>query len=149
MCSASCTRHIGVINCLANTVYLGKWRQQHWQPPLRPAPQPPLARLQSEVVVEDEDADQGGAEVVVEAPQEELQQHRVGLRCLKEQPLQEGLSYQRQTEMRRSRNKTGQSLRPTGKQLPLLKLLPPPLNLLLFLNLPLLKYQPPLLNLLQ
>ena len=107
------------------------------------------ARLQSEVVVEDEDADQGGAEVVVEAPQEELQQHRVGLRCLKEQPLQEGLSYQRQTEMRRSRNKTGQSLRPTGKQLPLLKLLPPPLNLLLFLNLPLLKYQPPLLNLLQ
>ena len=149
MCSASCTRQLGVINCLANTVYLGKWRQQHWQPPLRPAPQPPLARLQSEVVVEDEDADQGGAEVVVEAPQEELQQHRVGLRCLKEQPLQEGLSYQRQTEMRRSRNKTGQSLRPTGKQLPLLKLLPPPLNLLLFLNLPLLKYQPPLLNLLQ
>ena len=51
--------------------------------------------------------------------------------------------------MRRSRNKTGQSLRPTGKQLPLLKLLPPPLNLLLFLNLPLLKYQPPLLNLLE
>ena len=138
-----------MINCLANTVYLGKWRQQHWQPPLRPAPQPPLARLQSEVEVEDEDGDQGGAEVVVEAPQEELQQHRVGLRCLKEQPLQEGLSYQRQTEMRRSRNKTGQSLRPTGKQLPLLKLLPPPLNLLLFLNLPLLKYQPPLLNLLQ
>ena len=138
-----------MINCLANTVYLGKWRQQHWQPPLRPAPQPPLARLQSEVEVEDEDGDQGGAEVVVEAPQEELQQHRVGLRCLKEQPLQEGLSYQRQTEIRRSRNKTGQSLRPTGKQLPLLKLLPPPLNLLLFLNLPLLKYQPPLLNLLQ
>ena len=141
--------HIGMINCLANTVYLGKWRQQHWQPPLRPAPQPPLARLQSEVVVEDEDADQGGAEVVVEAPQVELQQHRVGLRCLKEQPLQEGLSYQRQTEMRRSRNKTGQSLRPTGKQLLLLKLLPLPLNLLPFLNLPLLKYQPPLLNLLQ
>ena len=138
-----------MINCLANTVYLGKWRQQHWQPPLRPAPQPPLARLQSEVEVEDEGEDQGGAEVVGEAPQEELQQHRVGLRCLKEQPLQEGLSYQRQTEMRRSRNKTGQSLRPTGKQLPLLKLLPPPLNLLLFLNLPLLKYQPPLLNLLQ
>ena len=138
-----------MINCLANTVYLGKWRQQHWQPPLRPAPQPPLARLQSEVVAEDEGGDQGGAEVVVEAPQEELQQHRVGLRCLKEQPLQEGLSYQRQTEMRRSRNKTGQSLRPTGKQLPLLKLLPPPLDLLLFLNLLLLKYQPPLLNLLQ
>ena len=141
--------HIGMINCLANTVYLGKWRQQHWQPPLRPAPQPPLARLQSEVVVEDEDADQGGAEVVVEAPQVELQQHRVGLRCLKEQPLQEGLSYQRQTEMRRSRNKTGQSLRPTGKQLLLLKLLPLPLNLLPFLNLPLLKHQPPILNLLQ
>ena len=34
-------------------------------------------------------------------------------------------------------------------QLPLLKLLPPPMNLLLFLNLPLLKNQPPLLNLLQ
>ena len=138
-----------MINCLANTVYLGKWRQQHWQPPLRPAPQPPLARLQSEVEAEDEDEDQGGAEVVGEAPQGELHQRRVGLRYLKEQPLQEGLSYQRQTEMRRSRNKTGQSLRPTGKQLPLLKLLPPPLNLLLFLNLPLLKYQPPLLNLLQ
>ena len=123
------------------------WAAHH--SPRRPAPQPPLARLQSEVVVEDEDADQGGAEVVVEAPQEELQQHRVGLRCLKEQPLQEGRSYQRQTEMRRSRNKTGQSLRPTGKQLPLLKLLLPPLNLLLFLSLLLLKYQPPLLNLLQ
>ena len=128
-----------MINCLANTVYLGKWRQQHWQPPLRPAPQPPLARLQSEVEVEDEGADQGEVVVVVEAPREEPQQHRVGLRCLKEQPLQEGLSYQRQTEMRRSRNKTGQSLRPTGKQLQLLKLLPPPLDLLLFLNLPLLK----------
>ena len=146
-----CTVHSRVIEAsgLAKALSPGKWRQQHWQQPPRPAPQPPLGHLQSEAEEEVVDEVRDEAEVVEEAPQEALQPPQAERRCPKEPLHREGLSYQRQTEIRRSRNKTGQSLRPTGKQLPLLKLLPPPLNLLPFLNLPLLKYQPPLLNLLQ
>ena len=92
-----CTMHSWVTEAssLAKAQSPGKWRQQHWQQPPRPAPQPPLGHLQSEAEVEVVDEVRDEAEVVGEAPQEELQPPRAELPCPKEQPHQEGLSYQR------------------------------------------------------
>ena len=90
----ACTMHSWVIEAsgLAKALSPGKWRQQHWQRPPRPEPQPPLAHLQSEEEDEGADEVQDEAEVVEEAPQEVLQPHPAEQRCLMEPPHQGGLS---------------------------------------------------------
>ena len=103
------------------------------QRPPRPAPQPPLAHLQSEAEVEVADEVRDEAEVVEEAPQEGLQPPRAEQRCLMEPPHQGGPSYQRPTVKQKSLTEMDQSPQQTGRQPPLLMpqllplLLSPPL----------------------
>ena len=150
-----CTMHSWVIegSGLAKAQSPGKWRQQHWQQPPRPAHQPPLAHLQSEAEGEVVDEVRDEAEVVEEAPQGALQPPQAELHCPKEQLHQEGLSYQRPMAKQKSLNKMDRSPQQTGRQLPLLMLQPlllsphPPQNQNLLL--PQWKHHPLLQNLQQ
>ena len=125
-----CTMHSWVIKAsgLAKALSLGKWRQQHWQQPPRPAPQPPLAHLRSEAEGEVVDEVRDEVEVVEEAPQEALQPPQAELHCPKEPLHREGLSYQRPMAKQKSRNKMDLSPQQMGRQPPLLMLQPLPLS---------------------
>ena len=125
-----CTVHSRDIEAsgLAKALSPGKWRQQHWQQPPRPAPQPPLGHLQSEAEEEVVDEVRDEAEVAEEAPQEALQPPQAERRCPKEPLHREGLSYQRQMEKQKSHNQMDRSPQQTGRQLPLQKLQPLPLS---------------------
>ena len=146
----ACTMHSWVIKAsgLAKALSLGKWRQQHWQQPPRPAPQPPLAHLRSEAEGEVVDEVRDEVEVVEEAPQEALQPPQAELHCPKEPLHREGLSYQRPMAKQKSRNKMDLSPQQMGRQPPLLRLQSlllsphPPQNQNLLLLLPQWKYHP-------